>query len=350
FKLQIMNAVLTGIVMNGGKTVTFGQFCTECFYLPNIVTPFLSFFPTLCLTICLSSLWLRVHGSTALRVGAYKLYKDLAPVLPYVASLVAVVVYSLGDKLHTFVCGVFMPQYHYPYAVPLALIQTLLILLALLGLHAVGLISLKPFSLRLAEQLMVPAVCGSVQSVLTLWAEASAHSGLYPLIARLLPLFSLAWSHMLSLTSNHIHFTCALVAITFVSLTVTACEGLYTIEPLEYIYSPLSLFLQSLSLAWLAKVAQSERGRTSIFDLYYTLVVSRNLLLGFLCLLHPDSFQAIVDGSWHSLLFLGYMLGMLLLGAAQVLMVDITALYLSPMAAALLQSARGLALPVYKLL
>ncbi|XP_036450059.1 solute carrier family 35 member D3 [Colossoma macropomum] len=297
------------------------------------------------------SVWLRVHCATALRVCVYKGYKSLAPLLPCGAAVVVVVLYSLADKLHSFVCGIFMPQYHYPYAVPLALIQMLLNLLALVGLHAAGLVMLKPFSLRLAERLMVPAVCGSFQSVLALWAEASSHSGLYPLTARLLPVLSLAWSHLLALTtSNNTHFNCILVAVTFISVTITAREGLYTIEPLEYLYSPLSLFLHSLSLAWLAKVAQSERGHTSIFDLYYTLTVTRSLLLGFLCLLHPDSPRAITDGSWHSLLFLGYMLGILLLGAVQVLMVDITALSLSGMAAALLHSARGLTLPLYNLL
>lgn len=130
----------------------------------------------------------------------------------------------------------------------------------------------------------------------------------------------------------------------------SVCDGLYTIEPLEYFYSPLSVFLHSLSLAWLAKVAQSEPGHTSTFDLYYTLVVTRGLLLGFLCLLHPDSKRAVVDGNWHSLLFLGYMLGMLLLGAGQILLVDFTALHFSAVAAALLHSARGLTLPLFSLL
>ncbi|XP_072546685.1 uncharacterized protein [Salminus brasiliensis] len=293
---------------------------------------------------------LKVYGSPALRAHVYKVCKSLTPLLLCVAALVVVVVYSLADRLHSFVCGIFMPQYHYPYAVPLALIQTLLSLLALLALRATGLVRLKPFSLRLAEHLMVPAVCGSVQSVLALWAEASAHSGLYPLTARLLPLLSLAWSHLLALsTPSHARFTCLLAVVSFISVTLTVCEGLYAIEPLEYFYSPLSLFLHSLSLAWLAKVAQSERGHTSIFDLYYTLAVSRCLLLGLLCLLHPDSPRAVVYGSWHSLLFLGYMLGMLLLGAAQGLMVDFTALRLSAAAAALLHSARGLALPLFHL-
>ncbi|KAG9268409.1 solute carrier family 35 member D3-like [Astyanax mexicanus] len=296
------------------------------------------------------AMWLKLREPPTLRAHVFKVWKGLIPLLSCGAALVVVVVYSLADQLHSFVCGIFMPQYHYPFAVPLALIQTLLNLLALQGLSATGLVRLKPFSFRLAEHLMVPAVCGSVQSVLALWAEASAHSGLYPLTARFLPLLSLTWSHMLALSKpSHAHFTCLLMGVTFISVSLTVCEGLYTIEPLEYIYSPLSLLLHSLSLAWLAKVAQAERAHTSIFDLYYTLAVSRCVLLGLLCLLHPDCPRAFTYGSWHSLLFLGYMLGMLLLGAAQVLLVDFTALRLSALSAALLHSARGIVLPLFNL-
>lgn len=129
-----------------------------------------------------------------------------------------------------------------------------------------------------------------------------------------------------------------------------ACEGLHAMEPLEYVYSPLSLVLHSMSLAWLAKVAQTERSNTSTFDLYYTLTVTRTLLLGFLCVLHPDGPKALSNGNWHSLLFLGYMLGMLLLSAVQLLFVDATALYLSALPAAVLHATRGLVLPLFSLL
>lgn len=128
------------------------------------------------------------------------------------------------------------------------------------------------------------------------------------------------------------------------------CKGLYAMEPLEFVYSPLSLILHSLSLAWLAKVAQTERSNASTFDLYYTLTVTRTLLLGFLCVLHPDGPKALSQGNWHSLLFWGYMLGMLLLGAVQLLFVDVTALYFSALPAAVLHATRGLVLPLFSLL
>uniref|UniRef100_A0A8C1US15 Si:ch211-248a14.8 n=1 Tax=Cyprinus carpio TaxID=7962 RepID=A0A8C1US15_CYPCA len=222
-----------------------------------------------------------------------------------------------------------------PLASLLPSLQVFLNLLALLALHSVGLIHLKPFSLRLGERLFVPAVCGSIQCILAIWAEAYSHSGLYLLIARFLPMVSLCLGHLFALSMpGSIH---SLIAFLF-----SAYKGLHAIEPLEYVYSPLNLVLHSLSLAWLAKVSQTERGHASTFDLYYTLTVTRTLLLGFLCVLHPDGPKALMHGNWNSLLFMGYMLGMLLLGAVQLLFVDVTALYFSALPAAMLHATRGL--------
>ncbi|KAI2654262.1 Solute carrier family 35 member D3 [Labeo rohita] len=244
------------------------------------------------------SAWWQMHTPHALRACVYEVCKPLVPLLLGIAALVAVIVYALADNLHSFVSRLFIAQYHYPYTVPLAFIQVLLNLLALLALHGVGLIHLKPFSLKLAERLFVPAVCGSVQCILAIWAEACSHSGLYQLIASFLPMVSLSLGHLFALT----------------------------------------------------KVSQTERGHASTFDLYYTLTVTRTLLLGFLCVLHPDGPKALINGNWHSLLFLGYMLGMLLLGAVQLLFVDVTALYFSALPAAVLHATRELVLPLFRLL
>lgn len=100
--------------------------------------------------------------------------------------------------------------------------KVLLNVLALLGLHALGVVRLNTFSWRLAERLMVPAVCGGIQCVLALWAQASAHSGLYPLAGRLLPLLSLVWGRLLGVSwPNSAHFTCLLTAVTFTSIGIT---------------------------------------------------------------------------------------------------------------------------------
>ncbi|XP_026999519.2 uncharacterized protein si:ch211-248a14.8 [Tachysurus fulvidraco] len=293
----------------------------------------------------------QTRGPASVRAYACDAYKSLAPLMLYAATLVVVVLYALTDQLHDFVCRIFFPQYHYPYTAPFALIQVLLNILALLGLRCLGLVRLNPFSWRLAERLMVPAVCGAVQYVLALWAQASAHSGLYPLTGRLLPLFSLAFGHLLGVSKpKPAHFTCLLTAITFTSIGITVYDGVYNMELLEYIYSPLSLVLHSLSLAWLSKVAQIERRNATTSDLYYTLTVTQSVLLLLLCVMHPDTPKAIAHGSWHTLLFLGYMSAVLLLGSVQVFLVGITALKYSPLAAALLHSARGLATPLINLL
>ncbi|XP_021328769.1 uncharacterized protein si:ch211-248a14.8 isoform X5 [Danio rerio] len=274
--------------------------------------------------------WWQMHTPHALRACVYEVCKPLVPLLLCITALVAVIVYALADNLHSFV---------------------FLNLLALLALHGVGLIHLKPFSLRLAERLFVPAVCGSVQCVLAVWAEACTHSGLFPLIARFLPMVSVSLGHLFALSiPGSIPVSCFLTVLTVSSVSVTVCKGLYAMEPLEFVYSPLSLILHSISLAWLAKVAQTERSNASTFDLYYTLTVTRTLLLGFLCVLHPDGPKALSQGNWHSLLFWGYMLGMLLLGAVQLLFVDVTALYFSALPAAVLHATRGLVLPLFSLL
>lgn len=270
--------------------------------------------------------------------------------------LLVMVLYALADRLRSFVADIFIPQYHYPFAVPITFVQVLVTLLYLLLLHAMGLAPLKPYSLSLGERLLVPSICGSAQAVLGVWAEASAHSGMYALTMRLLPLLCVGWSHGLRLAvPPSVHLTSLITVITLTSVTITASQGLPSVEVLECLYAPLALLLHSLSLTWLAKVAETERQRhssshTSPFDLYFTLMVNQSLVLGFLCLLHPEGPRALGEGSWHSLLFMGYLLAILLLGALQHLLVDMAALTYSPLAAALLHTAHRLTRPLYSLL
>ncbi|KAK3562696.1 hypothetical protein QTP86_005323 [Hemibagrus guttatus] len=247
-----------------------------------------------------------IQGSSSVRAYACDIYKSLAPLMLYTAALVVVVLYALADQLHNFVCRIFFPQYHYPYTAPSALLQ------------------LSNYTnICLQEPRKASSSAYSCMRI----THASAHSGLYPLISRLLPLFTLAWGHLLGVGKpNSAHFNCLLIAITFTSIGITAYDGVYNMEPLEYFYSPLSLFLHSLSLAWVSKVAQTEQGHAKTFDLYYTLTVTQSVLLLLLCVMHPDTPQAITHGSWHTLLFLGYMLAVLLLGSVQIFLVNITAL------------------------
>ncbi|KAG5266471.1 hypothetical protein AALO_G00232480 [Alosa alosa] len=302
---------------------------------------------SLALRRCLSD----VLSTSGLSIYSSECWKSLVPILLFCGILLAMVALSQVDRLRSFVCGIFIPQYHYPYAVPLTFVQVLIISLPLLALHGVGLISLRPYSLRLGERMLVPTVCGSAQAVLELWAKASAHSGLYPLFTCLLPVLSVVWSRVLSLTAKpSLYQSCLLAGVTLGAITITVAKGIYLVETLEWVYSPLSVLLHSLSLAWMAKVAEAERGHLTVFDCHFSLVVTRCMVLGFLCLLHPDGPRALEEGNWHSLLFLGYLLAILLLGALQHLLIDMTALYFSPLAAALLYAARELARPFYSLL
>lgn len=116
------------------------------------------------------------------------------------------------------------------------------------------------------------------------------------------------------------------------------------------------MLLHSLSLTFLAKVLQAEHhqppdSHASMFDIYYTQMVTQTCVLGPLWLLHPDSpWKVLRNSSWRSLLFLGYLLALLLLSAVLNLTVAMSALCVSPFAAALLHSARQLMRPFFHLL
>lgn len=135
-----------------------------------------------------------------------------------------------------------------------------------------------------------------------------------------------------------------------------APQELASIHPLEYVYAPLAVLLHSLSLTFLTKVLQAEHHQpagspASTLDIYYTQMVVQSCVLGPLWLLHPDGpWKVLRNSSWHSLLFLGYLLALLLLGAVLNLTVAVAALCVSPFAAALLHSARQLTRPFLHLL
>ncbi|KAM7385409.1 hypothetical protein PAMP_001495 [Pampus punctatissimus] len=260
--------------------------------------------------------------------------KPLVPVL----VLVVVVIYGLAQNLRNFVANIFIPQYHYPYAVALCFAQQ--------------------YSRSLGERLLVPAICNSIHAVLGMWGKAiNPYAGLTPVILPLLPLLTAGLSFVLKLASlPSIHISLLLSILSGSSIAISAFKGLSGVVPLEYMYAPLALILHSLSLNWLAKVSDTERqhspdDQASIFDIYYTQLVNQSWVLGLLWLLHPDSpWQVLKEGSWHSLLFHGYLLAILLLGMVLNFTVSILALCVSPLSAALLYSARQLLQPFILLL
>ncbi|XP_061546129.1 uncharacterized protein si:ch211-248a14.8 [Phycodurus eques] len=187
-----------------------------------------------------------------------------------------------------------------------------------------------------------------------MWAEASSsYAGLFPLALRPLPLITVGLSFVLKVTAPPSVHTSILVSIlTGLALVFTAWRGLSVVEPLEYMYAPLGVILLSLSLTWLSKVSEAEHrhlptdNQFSALDIYYTLLVNQCWLLGLLWTLHPDGpLLSLSRASWHSLLFHGYLLAILLLGMLLNFALVMTALCISPLAAALLHSARELLHP-----
>nr|XP_020455336.1 uncharacterized protein LOC109959913 isoform X2 [Monopterus albus] len=307
------------------------------------------------MTACLSGRWRRRWCASAVKtLSSNHALKPLVPTF----CLVIVVIYGVADKLRNFVASIFIPQYHYPYAVALSFAQVLISLLVLNLLHVLDLVPLKHYSGCLGEKVLVPAICNSIYAVLAMWAKAnSSYMGLFPLTLPLLPLLTAGFSFTLKLASPpSIHMSVLIFILSGTSLVITASKGLSDIEPLEYIYAPLALILLSLSLTWLAKVSEAERcyspeAQTSIFDIYYTQLVNQSWVLALLWLLHLDNpWQVLHQGNWHSLLFHGYLLAILLLGMVLNFLVGISALWVSPLAAALLHSARQVVQPFVQLL
>uniref|UniRef100_A0A3Q2Q4M6 Si:ch211-207n2.7 n=1 Tax=Fundulus heteroclitus TaxID=8078 RepID=A0A3Q2Q4M6_FUNHE len=246
----------------------------------------------------------------------------LKPLIPTFCFLV-VIIYSQADKLRNFVAGIFIPQYHYSFPVALCFTQV-----SKLQYSCFQLIS---YSRSLGERLLLPAICNSVHSVLVTWAKASSpYTSLFFFTVPLLPLLT-GLLYLLSAFSF------------FLS---TASKGISGNEPLEYFYAPLALILHSLSLIGLAKVSEAERHQppdvqASVFDIYYAQLVNQSGVLGLLWVLHPDNpCEVLRLSSWRNLLFHGYLLAIVLLGMVLNFFVCISALCVSPLAAALLYSAR----------
>ncbi|KAJ4949365.1 hypothetical protein JOQ06_020880 [Pogonophryne albipinna] len=281
----------------------------------------------------------------------------LKPLVPTLFLLV-LVIYGLGDKLRNFVLDIFVPQYHYPYAVALSLAQVLISILFLTLLHVLGLVHLKPYSRSLGERVLVPSICSSTHAVLSMWAKAgSSYAGLFPLMLPLLPMVTMGFSFSQKLSSSPSMEISVLISILGgTSFVITASQGLPSVDLLEYMYAPLDVILHSLSLTWLAKVSEAERhhspdAQASIFDIYYTQLVNQSWLLGLLWLLHPHSpWQVLTHSGWQSLLFHGYLHAILLLGMALNFLVGMSALCVSPLAAALLHSARQVVQPFLQLM
>ncbi|XP_015230096.1 PREDICTED: uncharacterized protein LOC107084677 [Cyprinodon variegatus] len=281
----------------------------------------------------------------------------LKPLIPTFCLLV-VILYGQADKLRNFVAGVFIPQYRYPFPVALCFTQVLVSIVFINLLHALGLVPLKSYSRLLGERLLLPSICSSVHSVLVTWAKASSlYASLFLFTVPLLPLLTVGFSFALRVKSPPSYHSLVLISIMSGMFVVSkASEGDLVVEPLEYLYAPLALILQSLSLISLAKVSEAEgrppsNTQATVFDIYYVQLVNQIGVLGLLWLLHPDNpVEVLRLSTWRHLLFHGYLLAIVLLGMVLNFLVLISALCVSPLAAALLYSARYIVAPFFQFL
>lgn len=281
----------------------------------------------------------------------------LKPLLPALCLLLLVTV-ALGSRLYNFVAGIFIPQYHFPFSVALCFGQVVISLLFLNLLHLLGAVNLQSYSRSLGERLLVPSICSSICGVLSIWAKAkSSLFGLFSLVTPLLPLLTAALSFLFRLTSPlTTHVSVFISFVSGASLFIPVSHGVSAVDFLDYIYAPLALMLHGVSLVWLAKVSEAENRlsfstKASVSDIYYSHLVNQSGILGLLWVLHPDSpWLVLRRGSWHTLLFHGYLFAILLLGMVLNYLVGITALSFSPVAAAVLHSVYQLALPFLSLL
>ncbi|CAJ1067169.1 uncharacterized protein si:ch211-248a14.8 [Xyrichtys novacula] len=236
--------------------------------------------------------------------------------------------------------------------------MVLVSLLVLNLFHVLNLVPLKRYSRSLGERVLVPAICSSIYAVLATWAKASStYDGLFTISLPLLPILTVGFSFCQKLVPPPaLHYFVLSTLLCGASFTIQASWGVAGVTPLEYIYIPLALLLYSLSLTWLAKVLETERhippdSQASVFDIYYAQLVNQFWVLGLLWLLHPHSpWHVLSKSSWHSLLFHGYLLAVQLLGMVLNFLDGVTALCLSPLAAALLHSARQVVRPYLQLL
>lgn len=141
--------------------------------------------------------------------------------------------------------------------------QVLISLLVLNLLHLLGLVPLKPVSCSLAEKLLVPSICGSILTVLSLWAQANgSSSGLFSVTLLLLPLLTAAFSFILKLSTPPSAHVCVLVSMLSGTCLVAAGERRRELLVLQLRSSrpPSSCLLLSLSLFSLQRCV---RGGTS---------------------------------------------------------------------------------------
>ena len=92
--------------------------------------------------------------------------------------------------------------------------QVLISLLVLNLLHVLGLVPLRHFSRSLGDRVLVPAICNSFHTVLTMWTKASSScADLFPLTLHLLPMLTVCFSLALKVALTQSIYISVLISI-----------------------------------------------------------------------------------------------------------------------------------------
>ncbi|XP_007895721.1 UDP-galactose/UDP-glucose transporter 7 [Callorhinchus milii] len=253
-------------------------------------------------------------------------------------SLVAATaVYALCSGSLEFINSVFIIQYRFTFPAFIALSQALLTILVLELLRCFRLLKIQPYLLETGEKLLIPSICFSFHSVLTLWAVSSSNLKIFMFIRRFTPLASLALTATCNLRKRT---SCSRF---FLILLVTICSVLSGLEYFDLkgivcLYGFISIMFESTYLTLIQKIG--EDCEKSAMDIYYICTINSCPMLFLYCVLHPDSSQIFPSGSWNSLIFLGYFALVLVLGCLLNFFIYLCALLKSALMANMMEVAK----------
>nr|XP_014350351.1 PREDICTED: solute carrier family 35 member D3-like [Latimeria chalumnae] len=229
----------------------------------------------------------------------------------YCSFLPNLVLYILCSEYSDFLNRVFITQYRYGYPAFLTLCQVLLTWFILEWLRFFQWTSIQPYSLEVGEILLLPSICFSFHSILSLWAVTNAPFTSYMLIIRFMPLVNLILAHLFTIKSKpSLRETFIVIIVTLCSI-ITGVQNFHD-DAITYVYGLLGLAFESFYLTLIQKTKEDQR--LSAVNIHYTCVINSVPILVVLCLIHPDTLKALASGSWLSLIFLGFFSLLLILG------------------------------------
>ncbi|XP_067828560.1 solute carrier family 35 member D3 [Heptranchias perlo] len=225
--------------------------------------------------------------------------------------LSAAALYTLCSASSEFLNSVFVTQYRFSYPAFIALCQALLTAIVLQLLRRARLLEIQPYLLENGEIILIPSICFSFHSVLTLWAVASSNSTVFTFIKRFTPLANLALMETFNLKKRTPSSSAFLVLLVTLCSTLAGLQD-FNDEAVVYVYGLLNVTFESTYLTLIQKICEDHK--KSVVDIYYTCTINSCPLLFVYCILHPDTPQIFPSGSWTSLIFLGFFSLVLVLG------------------------------------